>query len=133
MGGGEGDFVEELFVGDATGDHLVDDAPVGQAADIAVVDEHIGLKFAAADGALIDILVGIVAIDGEKVHSALVTILNCILQQTTLAATPQNQAMTIVLKLLQSCDSERDFLADRWIFVFHYRSIKIYGYNHFND
>ena len=98
--GGERVIGEKFFVADAAGDHLVDDAPVGQAAYIAVVDEHIGLELAAADGALVDILIGVVAVDCKKVNSAFVTKLNCLLQQSTLAATPQNQSMTIVLKLL---------------------------------
>lgn len=59
--------------------HLIDHSPVGQSAQVMVVDEDIGIQFACY--AHVGCLLGKGGIHGIELQSALLTIVNGIVQQ----------------------------------------------------
>lgn len=52
-------------------DHAVDGAPVGQATEVAVVDEDIDFEFATKVDVTFDILFGEVAVNRPELNSAI--------------------------------------------------------------
>ena len=126
FGGGEVERVAEVVgVALAVFDQLVDHTPVREAAHLAVVDEEVGLELAAADGCAILVLVGEVAVHGEKLHAALTAKLHRLLQKLTLAHGPKYQAVAVALEHLQRCGGKGNLLADRWVFMLDNRAVEI--------
>lgn len=86
-----GEGAEVLIVlapGPAVVDNLVDGAPVGEAADSAVVDEEVGVELAGADAGLVDFLAGVVAVDGEELKAALFAEVDSLLQEPAFTGGP---------------------------------------------
>ena len=69
-------------------DYLTDGAPVGEAADGAVVDEEVGVELAGADAGLVDFLAGVVAVDGEELQAALFAEVDSLLQEPAFTGGP---------------------------------------------
>ena len=131
FGGGEAERVAEVVgVALAVLDQFVDHAPVREAAHLAVVDEEIGLQLAAADGRAVLVLVGVVAVYGEKLHAALTAKLHRLLQKFTLAHGPEYQAVSVALEHLQRRRGKGDLLANRGVFMLDNRAVEINCYGH---
>lgn len=131
FGGGEVERRAEVVgVARAGRDQLVDHAPIGQATHLAVVDKKIRLEFAAADRRAVHLLVGVVAVHGEKLHPALAAVLHGLLQQCPLAHRPKNQAVAVALEHLERGGGKGDLLADRGVFVLDDRAVEINCYGH---
>lgn len=130
-GGGEVKRPAEVVgIARARRNQLVNHAPVGEAAHLAVVDEEVGLEFAAADGRAVHLLVGVVAVHGEKFHAALTAELNRLVEQMPLAYGPEYQAVSVALQHLQCGCGKGNLLANRRVFVFDDGPVEIDCYGH---
>ena len=75
--------------------HLVDDTPVGKAAEVAIINEKVGSEFSR----LLDNFICIVAdlrmirVDGVKLDSAGRTPFDCLLEQIAFANRPEDELM----------------------------------------
>ena len=125
-----GGFVEEMVPLLLAGDHPVDGAPVGQAAEVAVVDEHIGLQLAREVRVVVGGLLGVVAVGSVELHAALTAPLEGILQKLALAAGPQHQTVVVLLQEFQRLDGKGAFVAYLGVTVLYDRSVKVYRDNH---
>lgn len=131
LGGGEVERLAEIVgVALAVLDQLVDYAPVREAAHLAIVDEEVRLELAAADGRAVHLLVGVVAVHGEKLHASLTAKLDRLVQKFSLAHRPKNQAVSVALEHLQCRGGKGNLLADRGVFVFDNRTVEINCYGH---
>ena len=81
---GEG-FVDELMPLDAIMDHAVDGAPVGEASEVAVVDEEVDLELATEVVVVGEGLLGIVAIDGIELNASLPTPIDGLVEELAFA------------------------------------------------
>ena len=115
-GAGEGglgeEVVDDIVPGVALLDHPIDGAPVGQASEVAVVDEQIGLGFAGEMGVVIGGLLGVVAVDGVELQAALAAPLDGVVQELALPDGPQDEEVAVLAQHLQGVDGEGELLAD---------------------
>ena len=123
-------FVEEMVPLFPAGDHPVDGAPVGQATEVAVVDEHIGLQLAREMRVVVGGLLGVVAVGGVELHATLTAPLEGILQELALTAGPQHQTVVVLLQELQRLNGKGTFVAYLGVTVLNDRSVKVYRDNH---
>ena len=90
---------------------FVDRSPVGQAADIPVVNvdvrNDLGAALAGEQGSA-----RLVAVDGIEVEPPVVAELDGRLQKFAFARSPENQAVAFLLKLTEGFDGERFFFAN---------------------
>lgn len=100
-------------------DHMVDGTPVGQSAQIAVVDEDIHLQFAREVRIVVPCLFGIVAIDSIELQSALPTPFDSLFQQFTLAHRPEDEPVSVLPKHLQRVYGKGYLLAYLWILMLY--------------
>ena len=125
VGGAGVGFVDEVTPFLATGDHAVDGAPVGEATDVAVVDEEVCLQLAGEVRVVVSGLLGVVAVGGVELHTTLTTPLEGLVEEFALATAPEDQAMTIGNEHLQRLNGEGALLADLGVFVLDDRSVEI--------
>ena len=119
------------FVAPAVVDHLVDGTPVGEATEVAVVDEEVGTGLAAGIGAGLGVvLIGVVGVNGIEFEAALAAELDSLVKEFALADGPQDELVAFGLQFLQGCNGKWDLLANLRIFVFYNSSVKIYSYEH---
>ena len=78
FGLGELGFVEEVRPGLVLRDHTVDGAPVGEAAEVTVIDEEVNAQLAGEILIAGNVLLREVAIDGPEFHAAITAPLNSI-------------------------------------------------------
>ena len=78
-------------------DDFVDGAPVGKAADGAVVDEEVGVELAGVDGRCVDFLAGIVGVDGEEFEPTLGAEVDRFLQEIAFTGGPEDEAVAFGL------------------------------------
>lgn len=134
FGGGEVERLAEVVgVALAVLDQLVDYAPVREAAHLTIVDKEVRLELAAADGRAVHLLVGVVAVHGEKLHASLTAKLDRFVQQFSLAHRPKNQAVSVALEHLQRRGGKGNLLADRGVFVLDNRTVEINCYGHLEN
>ena len=128
LGFGDGEverLAEVVSVAGARRNQLINHAPVREAAYLAIVDEEVRFELAAADGRAVHLLVGVVAVHGEKLHAPLAAKLNRLIEQMPLAYRPENQAVSVALEHLQRGRGEGNLLADGGVFVFDNRAVEI--------
>ena len=87
---------DEVLPSEALRDHLIDLSPVGNATDVAVVDPHIGLDLTREVIVPFYFLLGIVLVDGIKLHTALTAPVDGIFKELAFAYAPENQAMLVL-------------------------------------
>ena len=78
-------------------DNLVDGAPVGEAADGAVVDEEVGVELAGVDGRCVDFFAGIVGVDGEEFEPTLGAEVDRFLQEIAFTGGPEDEPVAFGL------------------------------------
>ena len=125
VGGAGVGFIDEVTPFLATGDHTVDGTPVGEATDVAVVDEEVCLQLAGEVGIVVGGLLGVVAVGGVEFHATLTTPLEGLVEEFTLATAPEDQAMTIGNEHLEGLNGEGALLADLGVFILDDRSVEI--------
>ena len=87
--------------------HLVNNAPIGNATQVAVVNKQLGLQFAGTDN--IRILLWKIAIHGIELQSLRSAIINGLLKQLAFTASPKNELMmSLLLQLLERFNSKRN-------------------------
>lgn len=115
--------------------HLVDDTPVGKAAEVAVINEKVGSEFSW----LLDNLICVVAdlrmirIDGVKLDSAGGTPFDCLLEQIAFANRPEDELMAFGDQQFQCCCGKWNFFPDFGIPVFYNSSVKVNCDGHVSD
>lgn len=124
------ELVAVLVVAPVVVHHLVDGAPVGEGAHVAVVDIHVGAYLSARSGKSGGLFVGVVGIDGIELQAASATVVDSILQQVALTDGPQDEQMVLGLQLLQRGDGKGDLLADLRIVMLDDRPVEIDCDNH---
>ena len=110
--------------------HLIDCAPVGEAAEGAVVDEEVGVELAGAEADLVDFYAWVVAVDGEEFEAALFTEVYGFLQEPAFTGGPEDEGVAFHLQLFKGWDGERDFLADVRITMFDDSTVEVYCDDH---
>lgn len=110
--------------------HLVNLSPIGQTADVTVINPHV--YFQLAGEVIVPFLsfFGIVFVDGVKLNATLAAPVDGFVEKRTFADSPQYQFVMLFDKHLQRLCGKRKFFANLRILVGDYRSIKIYGYCH---
>ena len=121
---GEG-FVDELMPLDAIMDHAVDGAPVGEASEVAVVDEEVDLELATEVVVVSKGLLGIVAIDGIELNAALTTPIDGLVEELAFADRPQDELVTLGNEHAEGLNGEGDLGADLGVMVFDDCSVEI--------
>ena len=116
------DEVTPLF---ATGDHAVDGAPVGESADVTVVDEEVGLQLAGEVGIVVCGLLGVVAVGCVELYAALAAPLEGLVEKLALATGPEDEAMAILDEHLEGLGGEGTLLTDLRVFILDDRSVEI--------
>ena len=91
--GGLGD---EVLPSEALRDHLIDLSPVGNAADVAVVNPDIGLDLTREVIVPFYFLLRIVLVDCIELHTALTTPVDGIIEKLSFAYAPENQTMLVL-------------------------------------
>lgn len=124
------ELVAVLVVAPVVVHHLIDGAPVGEGAHVAVVDIHVSAHLPAWGGEGGGLLVGIVGIDGIELQAAPATIVDSLLQQVALTDGPQDEQMVLGLQLLQRGDGKGNLLANLRIVVLDDRPVEIDCDNH---
>lgn len=121
-------FQQQLAVGFALGDNLVDLSPVRQAAYAAVVYEVIGFQLAAVVVVFLFLLLGIIAVDCIELHAALTTPVYGVLQEFTFSHTPQDDTMTVAYQHAERFRGERKFFAYVGILVGDDGAVEVHCY-----
>ena len=119
-------FVDEMTPLLAMGYHPVDGAPIGETANVTVVDEEVGLEFATEMGIIFRGLLGIVAVGSVELHATLTTPLEGLLQELALTTGPENQTMAVGNEHLQRLNGEGDLCSDLRVTVLNNCTVKIY-------
>ena len=123
-------FAQIATVAATAMNQLVDVAPIGQIAHIAVVDKEVGLELATGGHARLGFLLGEVGIDGIELQAALAAKRYGLVEQFAFANGPKDQTMVILLQALEGGDGEREFLAYLRVTMFDNGSVEIYCYQH---
>ena len=110
-------FIDNLVPLDLVVYHAVDGAPVGQSAQVTVVNEKVDLELAAEMVVVGPGLLGVVAIDGIELNAPLATPLEGFVEQLAFADTPQDELVMLGNKHAEGLDGERQLLANLGIFV----------------
>ena len=131
---GEGLTIVVLKIA-VTVDNLIDDTPIRQSAEVAVIDVEVGSDLATCrtyGSGFRDtrLLLGEVGIDGIELQPALTTEVDGVLQEFALTDGPENENVVLLLQLKKRADSEGALTPYLGIAMFHYGPIKIYGNGH---
>ena len=129
-----GGLVDELLPCGAMANHLVDGAPVGEASNVAVIDEDIGVELAAELIIVFECLFRVVTIDGIEFDASFATPVDGIVKQFAFTNRPQNQLVMVGNEHPQRLDGKRSLFANRRIAVLNDGAVKIYcNYHGSND
>ena len=109
--------------------HAVDASPVGQSAQIAVIDKEIGFYFARKTG-VCDVFFRIVPVDGIEFHTPFPAPFHGFLQKLPFTYRPQNQPVALVHQHLQRSGGKGNLFSYPGIAVLYDGTVKINGYGH---
>lgn len=123
-------FAQQLGVGFVVVQDLVNLSPVGQAGYASVVDEIVGFDLAAEVVVLVDLLLGVVAVHGPKLHAALAAPVDGLLQLVALAHRPEDELVAILDEHAQGLGGEGPLRPDGGVAVLHNGSVKVDGDGH---
>lgn len=123
-------FSQEVFECDAVVNHLVNESPVGESSNVAVVNPHVGLDLARETFVPFSFFLGIVFVDCPEFNAAFPTPVDGVFEQFAFAHRPKNQTMLILDEHLQSLCGERQFFSDVRVFMFNDCSVEVYSNSH---
>ena len=123
-------FLKQVRPVAVAGNHAIDGTPVGKSAEVAVVDEHIDLDLAAEVLVGLGRFLGIVAVNGIKLHSPFTAPVDSLVQQFTFTHRPQDETMMVGYKHLQRLSGEGYFLAYLRILMCDDGAVEIYCNSH---
>lgn len=123
-------FAQVLLVTPTVVNHFVDDAPVVQAAYVAVVDVEVGVQFAAVAVGRVLLALGKVAVHCIELESASAAKVYSLLQQVAFANAPQYESVALGLQFFQCGYGKWSLFSYLWVLVFHDSSVKVYCYYH---
>ena len=103
--------------------------PVGQAAQVAVVNEEVRFHL-AREAVMGSILFGIVPVDGIKLHAPFPAPFHGLVQQLSFTYGPQYQAVAVFDQHLQRIGGKRDFVPYFRVTVLYDCAVKINGDSH---
>ena len=109
----------------AAGDHTVDGTPVGEAADIAVVDEDVGLELAGEVGIGVGGFFWVVAVGGVELDAAFAAPVEGCIEELALATGPEDEAVVVGDEHLEGVDGEGALGTDIGVAVFDDRAVKV--------
>ena len=131
LAGGGAEGAEVVVVGLAVGDEAVDDAPVGEAADVAVVDVELGIELAAAAAVEgLGGLIGIVAVDGEELDAAGAAVVEGVLEKGAFADCPKDELVAVGDELAEGGAGEGFLAPYVGVSVLDDSSVEINCYGH---
>lgn len=110
--------------------HLVNLTPIGQSANVAVVNEKICLYLAGEMVVIFDLLFRIIFVNGVKLDTALTTPVDGVLEELTLSYAPKNELVVFFNEHLQCFGCKWNFVSYVWVSVRYNCSVKVYCYNH---
>ena len=108
----------------------IDNAPVWQAADIAVVNKKIGFDFTTEITAFIWCVFIKILVDSVKMYAALFTPRHALIQQFSFTHAPENELVSFINEFAQSDGCKRHFFSYFRITMLHNGTIEIYCYLH---
>ena len=120
-----------VLPGLVVGDHLINGAPVGEAAEVAIVDEDVGFELAGEVLVVAGIFFGVVAVDGPELDAAVAAPLDGFVQEVALADAPEDELVVVTDQHLQCLDGEGFFFAYGGVTMFYDRSVEVDGDDHF--
>ena len=123
-------FMRQILIAQSLGHHLVDRAPVREAAEVAVVDENVRLQLAGEVVVPVSLLLRVVTVHRVELQATLTAEGQRLLQEPALTDRPKDQLMPIRLQFPQRLDGERKLTPDRRILVLDDRTVEIYRYYH---
>lgn len=118
-----------VFEGLSVVNHRVDDSPVRDAANVAVVDEEVRLEFPAIAW-VIPFFFVVVPVDCIERDAALFAPFDSLVEEFPLAYAPKYQEMAFSNEFFQRGYRKGAFLSDGRVAVFHDCTIEINGNNH---
>ena len=121
-------FTQGLLIALSFCNHLVNCPPVGQAADISVVNEEVCLQFPRIVVALAS-LFRIIAVDSIELNSSGPAPFHRFIQELFLPDTPQDNLMLLFDQHFQRFRGKRQFFTYLGIFVCDDCPVKINSYN----
>ena len=110
-------LVDDLVPLDLVVHHAVDGAPVGEATEVAVIDEEVDLELAAEMVVVGERLLGVVAVDSIELDAPLAAPLDGFVEQLALADTPQDEFVVLGNEHAEGLDGKGQLLANLGIFV----------------
>lgn len=110
-------------------DEGVDGAPVRKTANVAVVDEHVGLDL-AAEVATRAVLLFEVTVYGIEGHAALLAPIYGFVEKVALADAPKDETMAFFSKAAESNGGEGTFLANGGVTMLDDGAVEIYCDGH---
>lgn len=111
-------------------DHLVYLSPIGQSANVAVVNEKICLYLAGEMVVIFDLLFRIIFVYGVKLYSALTTPVYGVLEELSFSYAPKNELVMFFNEHLQCLGCKWNLVSYVRIAVCYNCSVKVYCYNH---
>ena len=123
-------FVHDLSIRFVLCNHLVDGSPIGQSADVAVVDPDIGFQFSAEASVLAFHFLWEVFVDGVEFDASLPAPFHSIFEELPLANGPKDEFVTVFDEHPECLSGERQFLANIGITMFDDSTIKVNCYGH---
>lgn len=115
--------------------HLVDDTPVGKAAEVAVINENIGSEFSRLLYNFIRVVANLrmIRIDGVKLDPAGGTPFDSLFEEIAFANRPEDEPMAFGDQQFQCCCGKWNFFSDFGIPVFYNSSVKVNCDGHASD
>ena len=115
--------------------HLVDNTPVGKAAEVAVINENVGSELSWLLNNFIRVVADfrMIRVDGVKLDSAGGTPFDSLFEQIAFANRPENEFMAFGDQQFQSCCGKGYFSPYFRISVFYDSSVKVNCDGHVSD
>ena len=120
--------------GVATGYHLVDLAPVGKSADVAVVYPYVHLQLAGVVVVVLrSIFFRVVTVDGIELNTSLAAPFYRFVEELSFADRPQDELVLVCDEHLQRLCSKGTLFTNCRIFVFNDGTVEVYCDSHYNS
>lgn len=115
--------------------HLVDDTPVGKAAEVSVINEKVGSELSRLLNNFICIVADLrmIRVDGVKLNPAGGTPFDSLFEQIAFANRPEDEFMAFGDEQFQCCCGKWNFFSDFGIPMLYDSSVKVNCDGHASD